>query len=120
MTTGWSPDGSILLGYRSSAIQQWNGKTGKLGTAVGSYASATSPAFWADGKTLCTGCIDRAARYWDPATGRFRFTLIADKDQVSSINADGHYLYGPPAAGLGHCRSRSSRRSMDSRMCLPM
>jgi WD40 repeat protein len=96
--TGWSPDGQTLLGYRNSAIQQWNGKTGKLGTAVGSYASATSPAFWQDGRTVCTGCIDRSARYWD-STGRFRFTLIADKGEVISVNADGHYRCPEAAEG---------------------
>jgi WD40 repeat protein len=91
VANSWSPDGSILLGYRGSAIQQWHGKTGKLGTAVGSIGPANSIAFWPDGRTLAAGCGDRACRYWDAATGRFRFTVIAERDQIVAVNAEGHH-----------------------------
>jgi WD40 repeat protein len=91
VATQWSPDGAVLLGYRNSAIQQWNGKTGKVGTAFGSPGSATSIAFWMDGRTIAGGCVDRAARYWDAVNGKLRMTLVAERDQVFTIAADGNY-----------------------------
>lgn len=87
----WSPDGAVLLGYRNSAIQQWNGKSGKVGTAFGSPGSAPSIAFWMDGRTIAGGCVDRCARYWDAVNGRPRMTLIAERDQVLTVAADGNY-----------------------------
>lgn len=91
VATQWSPDGAVLLGYRNSAIQQWNGKSGKVGTAFGSPGSAPSIAFWMDGRTIAGGCVDRCARYWDAATGKLRMTLIAERDQVLTVAADGNY-----------------------------
>jgi len=92
----WSPDGTTLLGYRNSTIQQWNGKTGRLGIVVGSTGYAGSIAFWQDGRTVVAGCVDRTARYWDAATGRFRMTLVAEGDQVFAVNAEGHYRIPEP------------------------
>jgi WD40 repeat protein len=91
VATQWSPDGGVLLGYRNSAIQQWNGKTGKIGTAFGSPGSAPSIAFWMDGRTIAGGCVDRAARHWDAVNGKLRMTLVAEHDQVFTIAADGNY-----------------------------
>lgn len=87
----WSPDGTTLLGYRNSGIQQWDGKTGRLRTAIGYSSKASTIAYWQDGRTVAGGCIDRSARYWDSATGRFRMTLVAEGDQVFTVNAEGHY-----------------------------
>jgi WD40 repeat protein len=87
----WSPDGSVLLGYRSSAIQQWNGRSGARGTAIGSIGPAPTIAFWPDGRTVAAGCGDRAARYWDAASGRLRMMLIAERDQTFSVSAEGHH-----------------------------
>ncbi|MSR54433.1 MAG: WD40 repeat domain-containing protein [Gemmataceae bacterium] len=91
VTSMWSPDGTVLLGYRNSTIQQWDGKTGRLRTTVGSSGHASTIAYWQDGKTVVGGCIDRAARYWDSATGRFRMTMVVEGNEVFAVNAEGHY-----------------------------
>jgi WD40 repeat protein len=91
VTAYWSPDGNVLLGHRNSAIQQWNGKTGKVGIASGSPVGASSIAFWPNATTIVGGSVDRAARFWDSGSGRLRFTLISERDQTLAVNAEGHY-----------------------------
>jgi WD40 repeat protein len=81
----------VLLGHRNSAIQQWNGKTGKVGIASGSPVGASSIAFWPNATTIVGGSVDRAARFWDSGSGRLRFTLISERDQTLAVNAEGHY-----------------------------
>ncbi len=91
-TLSWSPDGQTLLGHRTSAYQQWNGKTGKLvGPAAGSPGGARTLAYSPDGKTFVASCVDRTARFFDAGPARMRSTLIADKDQVLFVSAEGHY-----------------------------
>jgi WD40 repeat protein len=91
VANAWSPDGSVLLGYRNSAIQRWNGKSGARGTAIGSVGPAPTIAFWPDARTIAAGCGDRAARFWDAASGRLRMMMIAERDQVVTVSAEGHY-----------------------------
>jgi hypothetical protein len=43
------------------------------------------------GNTVAAGCVDRAARFWDASTGRLRLTMIADRDELLAVSAEGHY-----------------------------
>ena len=54
-------------------------------------APVTSVVVMADGKTLVGASLDRAVRFWDAATGRVKFTLIADANQIVAVGADGNY-----------------------------
>ena len=90
-TLSWSPDGTILLGYRGGGIQQWNVKAGRATQAIGSPAATSTHSFMPDGRMVSVGCVDRTVRYIEAATGRLRFSAVADADHLIAVNAEGHY-----------------------------
>jgi WD40 repeat protein len=88
----WSPDGLFVLGGRGNhTLQTWNTKTNKMALSIGTMAPVTSVTFSTDGRTLGAASLDRSVRSWDAQTGRLKMTLIADKEQVLAIGADGNY-----------------------------
>jgi hypothetical protein len=40
---------------------------------------------------MVTCTIDRGVRFWSAATGRIQATVVAEKDQLACVSADGHY-----------------------------
>jgi len=88
----WSSDGLFVLGGRGNhTLQYWNTKTNKDVLNIGTMAPVTSVALSTDNRTLIGASYDRSVRFWDVANGRLKMTIIADKEQMLAIGADGNY-----------------------------
>lgn len=88
----WSQDGLFVLGGRGNhTLQYWNTKTNKDALNIPTMAPVTGAAVTSDGKTLVGMSLDRSVRFWDFPSGRLKSTLIADRDQILAVSADGHY-----------------------------
>jgi WD40 repeat protein len=88
----WAADNNSVLGGRGNhTLQFWNLKANKDVQNLQTMAPVTGVAVSADGKTLVGASLDRAVRFWDAASGRVKFTLIADEKQILAVGADGNY-----------------------------
>ena len=88
----FSSDSTLIASGRSNhTMQIWSLKTGQIVHSVQTMAPVHSVAWTADGKTVATGTLDRAIRFWDASNGRLRATLVSEEKQIVSIGADGHY-----------------------------
>jgi WD40 repeat protein len=86
----WSPDGSLIAttNYR---MQLWNPKSDKMLHGFHIAGAVNNIAWTPDGRTTAGGCLDRAVRFCDTATGRLRGTMICDDKQVVTVSGDGHF-----------------------------
>jgi WD40 repeat protein len=88
----WTPDSTLLeAGRANHTVQLWAVKAGKEKQSFVVMAPVGSVAFSAGGKTMATCTIDRSVRFWNAATGRLQVTLLAEKDQLCCVSAEGHY-----------------------------
>jgi WD40 repeat protein len=88
----WGPDSSHLLAGRANhTLQLWDVRLGKEKQSIGVMAPVQSVNWAAGGKVMATCTIDRCVRFWSPANGQLLATVVADKDQMSCISAEGHY-----------------------------
>jgi WD40 repeat protein len=88
----WSSDGLFVLAGRGNhTLQYWNTKTNRDALNIPDMAPLTSVVVTADNRTLVGASLDRSVRFWDAATGRVKMTLIADREQIVAIGADGNY-----------------------------
>jgi WD40 repeat protein len=61
----FSPDAKIVLTAKDRTARLWNAATGQtLGTPMEHQSSVRAVSFSPDGKTILTGCFDKAARLW--------------------------------------------------------
>ena len=90
-TLSWSPDGSTLLGFKGGGAQQWHLRSGHMTAVSGSPAPLQSINYLPDGRTITAACVDRSVRYFDAATGRFRFSMVANGANMIAVSAEGHY-----------------------------
>jgi WD40 repeat protein len=88
----WAPDSNQLLAGRANhTLQIWDVKTGKTRHSLATMAPVQSVSWAAGGKTVAACTSDRCVRFWSAATGQPLATLVAEKDQVSCVSAEGHY-----------------------------
>ena len=89
----WAPDSNGLLSGRANhSIQLWDLKLAKnYRQSIGVMAPVQSVSWAAGGKTMVSCTLDRSVRFWNAATGQMLATLIAEKDQLACIAAEGHY-----------------------------
>ena len=88
----WSSDGLFVLAGRGNhTLQYWNTKTNKDALNIPDMAPLTGVWLSTDNRTLVGASLDRSIRFWDAATGRVKMTMIADKEQILAIGADGNY-----------------------------
>ncbi len=88
----WGLDSNHLLAGRSNhTFQLWDLKVGKATQNIGVMAPVHSVSWAAGDKTAVTCTLDRCVRFWGPNTGQLQATVLADKDQMSCVSAEGHY-----------------------------
>jgi WD40 repeat protein len=91
-SVAWSPDSALLLAGRANhTIQLWDLKLGKERHSFVVMAPVHAVAWGAGGKTMVSCTIDRSVRFWNTATGRIHATVVAEKDQLACVSAEGHY-----------------------------
>jgi WD40 repeat protein len=87
----WSSDGLFVLAGRGNhTLQYWNTKTNKDVLNIPNMAPLTSVAITPDNRTLVGASLDRSVRFWDAPTGRVKLTLVADREQILAIAAEGN------------------------------
>jgi WD40 repeat protein len=97
----WAPDSNLLLvGRANHTLQLWDLKLGKKEPRQSFVVMAPvhGVAWAAGGKTMVTCTIDRGVRFWNTATGQLLATLLAEKDQMCCVAAEGHYRVPNDAA----------------------
>jgi WD40 repeat protein len=88
----WSPDSTwINAGRANHTAQLWDVKLGKQRQSFVAMAPVGSVAWSAGGRTMVTSTIDRSVRFWNAATGSLQATLLAEKEQLCCVSAEGHY-----------------------------
>jgi WD40 repeat protein len=88
----WSPDSALVLSGRANhTVQLWDARHGKQKSSFTVMAPVQSVAWSAGSRTMVTCTIDRSVRFWNTTTGQIQATLIAEKDQLCCVSAEGHY-----------------------------
>jgi WD40 repeat protein len=89
----WSSDSIWLhVGRANHTVQLWNVTQGKKPHQSFIVMAPVHSVAWSAGnKTLVSCTIDRSARFWNAATGQLQATLMAEKDQLCCVAAEGHY-----------------------------
>ncbi|HLQ46708.1 MAG TPA: WD40 repeat domain-containing protein, partial [Planctomycetaceae bacterium] len=92
----FSPNGSVLaVGYQGHALSLRDLQTDKVLHTLTAMAPVMSVTWTHSGQSICAGCQDRTARFWDVAKGELRGHLIAEEGQVAAVSADGHFKAEP-------------------------
>jgi WD40 repeat protein len=92
----WNPAASIIAAGRSNhTVQLWDGRTNKVAYNLSAMAPVMSVTWTTGGSTIGAGCQDRTVRFFDVESGKLRGHLIAEKDQVAAVSADGHFRADP-------------------------
>jgi WD40 repeat protein len=106
--TAFSPDGKLLLGYRTryivhqELVEVWDAATGEQRcTLRGHTGNVTSAAFSPDSRSIVTTSTDLTARLWNAATGEVRRVLRGHRQAVhmGRFSPDGRWVATASADG---------------------
>jgi WD40 repeat protein len=88
----WSADASLLLDGRANHnMVMWDLKQPKPRGGVDALAPVDSVSWSAGGKMMVSCTKDRSVRFWSATNGQVQFTVVAEKDHLTCIAAEGNY-----------------------------
>jgi WD40 repeat protein len=91
LSVAWSPDGRMLASGRGNfRMQLWDAGSSKLLNDQPGWSPVHRVTWSIGGTTVAGANATSTVRFWNPANGQGRATLVADEQWLAVMSAQGH------------------------------